>query len=72
MGHFLQLSKGKLTDNKNIVISKDVEGRISIAQQLEVDNEGQIQNIFLKNAIITDKQGLSVLLAVIQEAIEKI
>ena len=49
-----------------------MEGRISIAQQLEVDNEGQIQNIFLKNAIITDKQGLSVLLAVIQEAIEKI
>lgn len=72
MGHFLQLSKGKLSENKNIVISKDVEGRISIAQQLEVNNDGVIQNIFLKNAIVTDKEGLEILSQVIKEALEKI
>lgn len=72
MGRFLELAKSSLTENKNIVISKDNEGNISIAQQLVVEDNGRIQNIFLKNAISMDVKGLKEFKNAIDEALAKI
>ena len=71
MGKFLELGKCKLSENKNLVISMDAERRISIAQQLVVTNEGVQQNIFLKNAINLDVEGLKKLYDIIGEIISK-
>lgn len=72
MGRFLELAKSPLSENKNIVISKDNENNISIAQQLVVEDNGRIQNIFLKNAISMDVKGLEDLKDAIEKALEQI
>lgn len=72
MGRFLELGKCEIAENKNIVVSIDASKKISIAQQLVVNNEGTIQNIFLKNAINVDADGLKKLYALLGEVIKNI
>lgn len=72
MSKFTQLSKATIQNNKNIIISVDDENKISVAQQLVVDDNGIIQHIFLKNAINTDVEGLKNIKMAIEAALEKI
>ena len=72
MSKFTQLSKAAIQDNKNVIISVDDENKISVAQQLIVDDNGITQHIFLKNAINTDVEGLKNIKLAIEAAIEKI
>lgn len=72
MGRFLELGKCEIAENKNIVISIDASKKISIAQQLVVNNEGIKQNIFLKNAINIDSNGLKKLHALIGDIVKNI
>lgn len=72
MSKFTQLSKAPIQENKNIVISIDDENKISVAQQLVVDDNGITQHIFLKNAINTDVEGLKNIKLAVEVALEKV
>lgn len=61
MGAFKELGKTSINDQKNLVISRKGDDRYAIAQQIEVDdgeNNGKPMQIFLKNSIEVDYDGL--------------
>lgn len=72
MSRFLELAKTAIQENKNVVISIDTEDKVTVAQQLVVNDNGQMQYIYLKHAINTDLNGLKGIKNAIEEAIEKI
>ena len=52
---YTELSKAKITDSRNIVISICSKGGFTIAQQLEVKEDGgKNTNVFLKGAFHVD------------------
>lgn len=60
---FTELSKARIQEKRSIVISEVFKDNISegftMAQQLEVEEDGRVTNIFLKNAFhISDIEGL--------------
>ena len=65
---FYQIVKKEIGKNKNIVISKRDDGRISIAQQVKAESDGKELEFFLKNAIIVDENGLDILINALSEA----
>lgn len=69
MGRFFQIGKTEFAKDKNLVISVDTNNKISIAQQLVFNSEGKKQEVFLKNAIQTDIEGLQKIRDMISEAI---
>lgn len=71
MGKFFELAKTKIGENKNVVISMDKEGKVSIAQQLVVNDNGKEQNIFLKNAIVLDSKAFAGFKDAVNVAMEK-
>ena len=60
MGRFSTLSEVKVNDQKNVVVSSlersSGDKLISIGQQLIFDNDGVKQGVFLKNAIVLEKE----------------
>lgn len=69
---FTELAKAKIRDNRNIVISEDNLGFITIAQQIVINEEGRETAVFLKGAIEVEKSYFHNLKEAIDEAIEKI
>ena len=65
---FYEIVKKIIGENKNIVISKRDDGRISIAQQVKAKSDGKEMEFFLKNAIIVDENGLDILIDALKEA----
>lgn len=65
---FYEIIKKPIGENKNIVISKREDGRISIAQQVIAESDGKAMEFFLKNAIIVDENGLDILIDALNEA----
>lgn len=57
---YIELSKAKVTDSRNIVVSTCSKGGYTIAQQLEVKEDGgKNTNVFLKGAFhVDDVHGL--------------
>lgn len=57
---YTELSKAKVTESRNIVVSACSKGGFTIAQQLEVkENGGKNTNVFLKGAFhVDDVHGL--------------
>lgn len=54
-----EISKAKVSDSRNIVISSCSKGGFTIAQQLEANENGKITTIFMKGAFhVDDIQGL--------------
>lgn len=54
-----EISKAKVSDSRNIVISSCSKGGFTIAQQLEANENGKITTVFLKGAFhVDDIQGL--------------
>lgn len=54
-----ELSKAKVTDSRNIVISTCSKGGFTIAQQLEAKEDGKVTTVFLKGAFhVDDVHGL--------------
>lgn len=52
---YTELSKAKVTDSRNIVVSTCSKGGYTIAQQLEVKEDGDKNtNVFLKGAFHVD------------------
>lgn len=55
MKKFQQLVRMEISNDKFLVVSKTIDGKISIAQQLRVyDDNGKEMYVFLKNAILFD------------------
>ena len=54
-----EISKAKVSDSRNIVISSCSKGGFTIAQQLEANDNGKITTVFMKGAFhVDDIQGL--------------
>lgn len=54
-----ELSKAKITDSRNIVISSCSKGGFTIAQQLEAKENDKITSVFMKGAFhVEDIHGL--------------
>lgn len=51
---YVELSKAKVKDRRNVVISECSKGGFTIAQQLEVSEGDRKTNVFLKGAIHID------------------
>ncbi len=69
---FVELSRAKIQETRNIIISQNSQGDITMAQQIEV-MEGQNRTIiFFKGAMYIDKDKLINLRDAINEALEKL
>ena len=54
-----ELSRAKVTDSRNIIISKCSKGGFTIAQQLEAQESNRVTSVFMKGAFhIEDIHGL--------------
>lgn len=54
-----ELSRAKVTDSRNIIISKCSKGGFTVAQQLEAQENDRITSVFMKGAFhIEDLHGL--------------
>lgn len=70
---YSEISKAKIKPSRNLVISSCNRGGYTLAQQLEVDEEGRQTSVFLSHAIIVDDvQGLINLRDAINVALDKI
>lgn len=57
--NYSELSKAKVTDSRNIVISACNKGGFTIAQQLQAKEEDKITSVFMKGAFhVEDIHGL--------------
>ena len=48
---FVEVSKAKISDTRNVVISKTTNGSVIMAQQLVVKEGNYTHNVFIKGAI---------------------
>ena len=71
-GDFLELSRAKTQPTRNVIISENSQGDITIAQQVEVMEGPKKTILFLKGAIYVDKDKLIDLRDAINEALDKI
>lgn len=69
---FTELARGYVGGNRQLVVSRRSDGKYSIAQLVKVDMDGKETELFIKNAIVTDEQGLRSVRNVIDEAIRQI
>lgn len=68
---FVELSKGKIQQSRNIVISRRSRGGYTMAQQVEVQEGKRTINLFMKDAFhIDDLAGLYNLRDALNVAIE--
>ena len=66
---FTELAKAKIRDNRNLVISADNLGFVTIAQQIVINEEGRETAVFLKGAIEVERKYLENLRDAINNAI---
>lgn len=56
---YCELSKAKITDSRNIVISRCSKGGFTVAQQLEAKENDKVTTVFMKGAFhVDDVHGL--------------
>lgn len=51
---YCELSKAKITDSRNIVISRCSKGGFTVAQQLEAKENDKVTTVFMKGAFHVD------------------
>jgi hypothetical protein len=51
---YTELSKGRISDKRNVVISKCSKGGFTVAQQIETDENGKTTSLFMKGALHVD------------------
>ena len=70
--NYSEISKAKVSESRNIVISSCSKGGFTVAQQLEVKEDGKSVNVFLKGAFhVETVEGLCAMRDAINLAIEK-
>lgn len=69
---YSEISRGKVTDTRSIVISNCSKGGFTIAQNMEVKEGKKVTEVFLKGAFhVNDLQGLYNLRDAVNLAIKK-
>ena len=69
---YSEISRAKITDTRSIIISECSKGGYTVAQRMEVEDEGKKTQVYLKGAShINDLQGLYNLRDAINLAIKK-
>ena len=71
-GPFQELATGVIGTNKYLVVSGRDDGRYSIAQQVEAETDDGPIRIFLKNAIVVDRDGLGAVHQILAEALDNL
>lgn len=70
---YKELSKVKVTDARNVIISEYSKGGFTLAQQLEVEEAGKKVSVFMNGAIHIDNvEGLYKIRDAVNVAIKKI
>lgn len=69
---FNELSRVQIGENRVLVISKRSDGKISLAQQMTAESDGQEIKFFIKNAIQTDEKGLDDIRKAVNEALDEL
>lgn len=69
---FHQLGRKRIKENVYLVVSLRNDGKISIAQQIEMQAGQKMMHIFLKNAIEVDAETLYDIRDLIENAIKEI
>lgn len=72
MGKFVELASVDLGENKRLVVSKNSNGQVSIAQELTFNSDGKTFKMFVKNAIKCDVECLGHISEAIKTAIEQL
>lgn len=73
MNNYIEVSRGSITDNRCLVVSKFSDSSYTIGQTLEVEENNKLTSVFMKGAIhINDLDGLYKVKQIIDNAIEKI
>lgn len=69
---YTEISKAKITEKRNIIISTCNKGGYTIAQRLDTDEDGEKVQVYLKGAFhVNDLQGLYNLRDAVNMAIKK-
>lgn len=69
---FIRLVEFELAEDKAVVISAVNNAKVSIGQKVTFENEGKFQEVFLKNAIVLDEQGIDKMMAGLKKAKESL
>lgn len=69
---FIRLVEFELAEDKTVVISAVNNTKVSIGQKVTFENEGKFQEVFLKNAIVLDEQGIDKMMAGLKKAKESL
>jgi hypothetical protein len=69
MVSFREVSRGQIGPNRFLVISQRSDGKLSLAQQLEAKVDTNVIHFFMKNAIITDMDGLMIIKTAVDKAV---
>jgi hypothetical protein len=72
MAKFNVISNGKITEDRELVVSERSDGGFSIAQKITNEVDGQEMEFFVKHAIPVDEDGLEKVKAIIDEACQKV
>ena len=64
---FEEIGRIKLTETKDLVVSKRCDGKVTIAQQIKVDDKGEEKVLFLKNTIVVNCDQASQLTSILQK-----
>lgn len=72
MAKFNEISSGKITEDRTLVVSRRDDGTISIAQKVGSEVDGQEIEFFVKHAIPVDDEGLLKVKELIDEAVEEV
>lgn len=69
---YTEIAKCKVSKNRNVVVSSCSKGGYTIAQQIQVVEDGKIVSLFLKGAImVKDVSALSDFAHMLLEAVER-
>lgn len=69
---FIRLVEMDLSDGKSLVISAVNNQKVSIGQKVAFENDGKVQEVFLKNAIVLDEQGIDKMVAGLKKSKESL
>lgn len=69
---FTILSKAKIQEKRNVVISYTDRDNFAIGQQVEIEESGRTTSMFLKGAMFVDKDKLINIRDALNEALSKL
>lgn len=69
---FIRLVEMEMAEGKCLVISAINNQKVSLGQKVTFENDGKVQEVFLKNAVVLDEQGIDKLVSGLKKAKESL